>query len=415
MRDTLIVLNYQREIPPFAQTVLYHADKVFQRVVYVTPQLYNDNRDACRCEKLQVEQISRGKRIKKLLKMPAFLLQKETVKQIKVAAKHKGLNGKFAKNLLAYGICGDMLFERVKQMIEAGDVIPGKSVILAAWFHVEAFAGSKLKKAYPALRVVSYAHAFEINEAVNKQAFFSMNMCKHSGCDEIAFIAKTTQQRYLSKLTTIYPHLQTDNVTVKYLGSEKLFPQALAQRSGDGILRLVSCSSAVEVKRIHLIVDALEQSNARIHWTHMGGGPLLKQLEQYAQEKLSGKEHITYTFTGALKNSQVHRWYLEEPVDLFVNVSESEGLPVSIMESLSYGVPAIATDVGGTKEIVTEETGFILPKDFAVNQLTELMEAYGALDEQSKRNYGKQANAFWVENLDATCNAVAFLSRQIQQ
>ena len=46
-------------------------------------------------------------------------------------------------------------------------------------------------------------------------------------------------------------------------------------------------------------------------------------------------------------------------IDLFINTSSSEGVPVSIMEALSVGIPIIATDVGGTKEIVTKTTARI--------------------------------------------------------
>ena len=51
------------------------------------------------------------------------------------------------------------------------------------------------------------------------------------------------------------------------------------------------------------------------------------------------------------------------PVDLFLNVSEYEGVPVSVMEAQSFGIPVIATAVGGTPEIVNEENGFLLPEN----------------------------------------------------
>lgn len=47
--------------------------------------------------------------------------------------------------------------------------------------------------------------------------------------------------------------------------------------------------------------------------------------------------------------------------DLFVNMSLSEGIPVSIMEAISFGIPIIATNVGGNAEIVNDETGVLIP------------------------------------------------------
>jgi len=50
--------------------------------------------------------------------------------------------------------------------------------------------------------------------------------------------------------------------------------------------------------------------------------------------------------------------------DVLVNPSYSEGLPTSILEASSIGVPVIATDVGGTKEIFIDEMGFLIrPND----------------------------------------------------
>src|SRR5262249_53441841 len=40
--------------------------------------------------------------------------------------------------------------------------------------------------------------------------------------------------------------------------------------------------------------------------------------------------------------------------DLFVLASDHEGLPVSVMEALTLGVPVVATDVGGLREAVTD-------------------------------------------------------------
>lgn len=48
-------------------------------------------------------------------------------------------------------------------------------------------------------------------------------------------------------------------------------------------------------------------------------------------------------------------------MDIFVTASSTEGLPNAVMEAMSAGLPTIATDVGGTGEVVRhEETGFLV-------------------------------------------------------
>lgn len=132
----------------------------------------------------------------------------------------------------------------------------------------------------------------------------------------------------------------------------------LSHPSTDGIFRIVSCSAAIPVKRLHLIVEALGELDQVVEWTHIGDGPLMEELKS-ACTKLPA--NITCRFLGQIKNTAVRQIYRENPCDLFLNVSRMEGVPVSIMEALSAGMPVMATAVGGTSELVDVAVGKLLP------------------------------------------------------
>jgi len=74
--------------------------------------------------------------------------------------------------------------------------------------------------------------------------------------------------------------------------------------------------------------------------------------------------------------------------DIFVNPSYAEGLPTSVLEAGSVGVPIIATDVGGTKEIIDNgKNGFLVkPKDIG-----ELRDKIGELlyNEKLRRKFSR--------------------------
>ena len=140
----------------------------------------------------------------------------------------------------------------------------------------------------------------------------------------------------------------------------------------DECFRIISCSNLIPVKRVELIIDSLRilsENYSSIEWIHFGTGQYLDQIKKYAAEKL---QNMHYEFKGSVPNSQIMEYYRNTHVDLFVNVSSSEGIPVSIMEACSFGIPVIATNVGGTSEIVYhKKNGYLLEKDFHTETLAK--------------------------------------------
>jgi glycosyltransferase involved in cell wall biosynthesis len=121
---------------------------------------------------------------------------------------------------------------------------------------------------------------------------------------------------------------------------------------------LVSCSNIIPVKRVHLILEALQEiTETAIKWVHFGDGSERKALETLITKLPS---NIQVELMGRRDNKEIYTYYKEHRPDLFINVSSSEGVPVSIMEAMSFGIPVIATNVGGTGEIVNNDNGCLL-------------------------------------------------------
>ncbi len=180
---------------------------------------------------------------------------------------------------------------------------------------------------------------------------------------------------YLSRL---FPHL-ADRMTLHRLGVTE---GSVSISSDDGVLRILSCSSLVPVKRVQLLIEALHEVAVAVEWTHIGDGPLRPALELSCHDL---PWNVKYRFIGHMDNAAVREFYAHNPVDLFVNVSRMEGVPVAVMEALSAGVPVAATAVGGTPELVDHSVGELLDVSVSAQALARIITGFARLSSQHKR------------------------------
>lgn len=172
----------------------------------------------------------------------------------------------------------------------------------------------------------------------------------------------------------------------------------LCRKSNDNKLRILSCSSVYPLKRVSLIFEALSSiKDLDIEWTHIGDGPSFDGLKETVKNR---KVALKSMLKGSLKHTEVLEFYKENPVDIFINLSTNEGIPVSIMEAISFNVPIIATNVGGTSEIVTEKTGILLNPNPTIEEISK------AIHDIIKM--GLQPRDFWDKEFNAKKNYSAF-------
>ncbi|WP_254359262.1 glycosyltransferase, partial [Enterococcus faecalis] len=109
------------------------------------------------------------------------------------------------------------------------------------------------------------------------------------------------------------------------------------------------------------ILARVRASGIDARWTHLGDGP---QMDTLREEVTVHRVTDAVTLLGHVDNTQVMATQRDLKPSVFVNLSSSEGLPVSMMEVASLGIPIIATGVGGVGEIVSSDNGHLLPAEF---------------------------------------------------
>jgi glycosyltransferase involved in cell wall biosynthesis len=147
------------------------------------------------------------------------------------------------------------------------------------------------------------------------------------------------------------------------------------------------------------------ESDFQIRWIHFGDGLLRQEIEQCVKTRL---KRTQVDIKGIVPNAEILDFYASNYIDLFINVSLSEGVPVSIMEALSAGIPVVATNVGGTSEAVSESCGFLLPENFEIHDAASIIKNYISLTDEQQQEYRRNAYAFWKGKYEAGKNYEQF-------
>lgn len=172
---------------------------------------------------------------------------------------------------------------------------------------------------------------------------------------------------------------------------------------------LICVARAVDVKRLDLLLDAfaLAEPDADIRLMHVGDGPLLDTLRKQA-EALGIADRVR--FEGQRDDVPD----LLTASDAYLLVSDSEGMSVSILESMASGLPAIVTDVGGNRELVEDGVTAAVVAAGDADGIAKAMRRFAG-DRSTARRMGRRAREKVEEcfSLQAmTANYGALLLRQ---
>lgn len=155
------------------------------------------------------------------------------------------------------------------------------------------------------------------------------------------------------------PFSEIDGISPKYdlrerFKEKKIITYVGRVFYGKGIIHLLEAIKNINRNDIALVI--------------VGDGPERKNLEKYAKKNNLNGQVLFYgsvPFKEAISILKVS--------DIFINPSYSEGLPTSIMEAGACGRAIIATDVGGTSEIIINERSGIIIKPYSTKLLEDAL------------------------------------------
>lgn len=157
---------------------------------------------------------------------------------------------------------------------------------------------------------------------------------------------------------------------------------------------IVTCSNLEPLKRMSLLAKAfvkIAKKNPDLKWICIGDGIEKEEIQSIITDADVIKQ---VELLGRLDNNEVIKQYKTREIKYFVNISTTEGVPVSIMEAQSFGIPVIATDAGGTHELVNSDNGKLIPVEIDANYLAEVLEQMLTIskDEYSYKRIASRKN-----------------------
>lgn len=226
-----------------------------------------------------------------------------------------------------------------------------------------------------AKKIVLFNHGWDINSEYMLSSFLGKFILKRA---DAMFVLSCSFKQKLNKL----PHApKSVYVLTTTVDDELLDGFDISVRNGK-IKNFLFLARMEKYKGIIETIDTfnlLQRKHPDIQLRMVGSGSGLEEAKQHVIEK----NIRNVTFPGLLKGEDVTNEY--KNADFFFLLSYSEGMPSSVLEAMSFGLPVATRPVGGVPDIFQDGINGVLSDSldpqFYASRIEKLMD-----DEQTTYN-----------------------------
>ena len=215
------------------------------------------------------------------------------------------------------------------------------------------------KAMYPKIPIIDYVH---MEEWYNRNGGYSRYSSMYDSIIDKTLVCNENSKKILEnhfkrnpkEIQTVYIGVDEKKFNPEKYNIEELQKKYLGEKTNKKIISFICRISEQKRPMLFLeIIKALKETRQDFKVLVVGDGNLLNKMKEKAQ-KMNLLENIL--FLGEIKNTQE----IYKISDVTVNCSLKEGLALTSYESLSMNVPVVSSDVGGQKELISEEVGEIV-------------------------------------------------------
>ena len=228
----------------------------------------------------------------------------------------------------------------------------GMPDILYAHYLRYMFYGIDIQKKYN-IPLVGIEHWSKIGEKSIHPRIKKSAQNIYPQLDQLLTVSSSLKYNIQQQIGNINDILVTNNM----VGKEFFY----SSKSNEKSLKIVSAGGLIYRKGYDLLIEALSHiKHLPDNWqlTIIGNGPLKQELQTLVQQK-GLQKHIH--LIGQKSKIDIVSQFQES--DFFVLPSRSETFGVVYIEAMACGLPIIATDCGGPRDIVTESNGLLIPNE----------------------------------------------------
>jgi glycosyltransferase involved in cell wall biosynthesis len=163
------------------------------------------------------------------------------------------------------------------------------------------------------------------------------------------------------KMLLLYNDIDINRFSIPSITEKQNARTALGFSSSEKIILMVHRLSPVRKTDMYVpyIFEAeiLKEHNA--HLVIIGDGPEMPLLKKQISDSIA-KDRIH--LLGSKPNNEITLYYTA--ADIFINPSYTEGFPRVVIEAMACGLPIIATDAGGTRDLFGNlQKNYVVDKD----------------------------------------------------
>ena len=253
-------------------------------------------------------------------------------------------------------------------------------------------------------RILSTPHGWSTKGGIKVGFYEFMDRCAYPFFDAVAPLSEDLYKglKWIPGLRSKL-HLIENGVDIDEIDAVTEMSQELTDWKGNGCFILGYIGQLIPRKGIDMLVHAVaEMANPRIRLALVGDGIQRKFLEDLTAE-LKVSDQVR--FFGFRKD----RLSLLKGFDVFVLPSRLEGIPRCLMEAMAAGIPVMATDIPGSRELAIDNVTGLLAR---VDSSKSLAEGISRLfmEESLRKKLAAAGRKLILNRFSATTMAKQYLS-----